>query len=333
MRIGILFGGNSQEHDISIITAYQIKKKMDKDYDVSFIYIDNLNQIYLADKMKLDDFKSNNLKKLKKSNFVMHGVKGNYLDCIILAVHGENVEDGSMAALCRFYHIPYVGSDVLASSISLDKYRCYKMLKGNGIAMLDTILYTYADYLAGRKIDIFPCILKPLYGGSSIGINVCNTYADFDRTIIKSLEYSKELVIQPFYKNIEEYNLAIYENGVSRLERIDLKNDFFTFDDKYNSEFKLMHRSMCDDSLFAKFKDIGRNVYNILNASGIIRIDFFMIDDVIYVNEVNIIPGGLAMYLFDDFNRVIKECIDLAVSKQIKVYDKLKFLANSNINK
>lgn len=333
MNLGILFGGNSLEHEISIITAYQTKKRLEKNHNINMIYIDFENNIYNCNKMELNDFKNNNLKKLKKASLVKNGLKGIMLDCMILSLHGENSEDGIGAALCRFYHIPYVGSDILASSIALDKYRCYKYLSNNGINMIDSILYTYDDYLNGKKIDVFPCIIKPIYGGSSIGIFICNNELELDEKIVESFKSSDQVIIQRYYDNISEFNLAVYENGVSRLDKIDVKNSFFTFEDKYISEFKQMHKAMCDDSLYSNFKEIGRNVYKLLDASGIIRIDFFMIDNDIYVNEVNIIPGGLAMYLFDDFDRVINECINIAIMKKNNIYKKGNFLAKSNINK
>lgn len=333
MNIGILFGGNSLEHEISIVTAFQLKRRLEKDYNVNMIYIDYDNSLYIANKVRLNDFKNNNLKGLKKTSFKDKGVKGIDLDCIILSVHGENAEDGVAAALCRFYHIPYVGSNILASSIALDKYRCYKYLSNNGIKMIDSILYTYEDYLSGKEIGIYPCIIKPLYGGSSIGITVCKSKIELDNKLIEAFKISNRLIVQRYYENIEEYNLALYENGVSRLEKIDIKNDFFTFEDKYASEFKLMHKAMSDDSLYSKFKDIGRSVYNLLEASGIIRIDFFMIENEIYVNEVNIIPGALSMYLFDNFDRVIRECINSSILKKYNIYSKGNFLAKSDINK
>lgn len=333
MKLGILFGGNSQEHEISIVSAYQVKQKLEKSYIINMIYIDFNNNLYNANKMSLDDFKNNNYKKLKKTCFIDKGVKGLEIDCMILAVHGENCEDGIASALCRYYHIPYVGSDILASSIALDKYRSYCYLANNGINMIDSILYTFNDYIAGKLSDVYPCIIKPLYGGSSIGIAVCNNEDEFIGCVKKAFKYCDKVVIQKYYDNIKEYNLAVYENGVSKLEGIELKHKFFTFEDKYASEFKMMHKGMSDDSLYSRFVDVGRRVYNLLAASGIVRIDFFMIDDNIYVNEVNIIPGGLAMYLFDDFNRVIAECIDLAIRKRNVIYKRGSFLAKSNINK
>ena len=174
MKIGILFGGNSLEHEISIISAFQLKKKLESEYDLCMIYIDNESNIYDASKTTLDDFKYNKKNKMKKSSFVLGGIKNTELDCMVLCMHGENGEDGIAAALMRFYKIKYVGSDLFASSICMDKYLTYMYLANCGIKMIDSYIYTYNDYLSGDSILEYPSIVKPLTGGSSIGIYVIN---------------------------------------------------------------------------------------------------------------------------------------------------------------
>ncbi len=333
MNLGILFGGNSLEHEISIVSAYGLKKKLEKNYKITMIYINHKNEVYNANKLTLDDFKYNKFKKLRKTQFLNHGIKKAKLDCCILCLHGENSEDGLGAALCRFYHIPFVGSDILASSIGMDKYVSYLYLSKNGVPMLDSSLYSYEDYLQNKKIDTFPCIIKPLYGGSSIGIYVCNNEEEFNENIVKAFAFGNKFIIQPYFSDLVEYNLAVYDEGFSKLEKIEKKDVIFSFDDKYNESFKLMHQSLKDNSRYEEFSEIAKRVYDLLKCKGIIRIDFFMIKDLIYVNEVNILPGALAMYLFDDFNKVIMHCIKKAITEKEIVYKRGTFLAKSNINK
>ena len=191
MNLGILFGGNSLEHEISIVSAFGLKKKLEEIYQITMIYIDHQNEVFNANSMTLNDFKYNNYKKLKKTRFMHQGVKGKKIDCMVLCVHGENGEDGLAAALCRFYHIPYVGSDILASSIGMDKMICYQYLSKNGIPMIDSLLYTYEDYIQEKKIEVFPCIIKPLNGGSSIGIYVCQTEKEFEDKILSLIHISE----------------------------------------------------------------------------------------------------------------------------------------------
>ena len=216
MKIGIIFGGNSKEHEISIITAYAVKRKLINFYDVKMIYIDFNQNVYDASKLSLNDFKNKKYKKLKKTMLVQHGIKSTSLDCAVLAVHGENCEDGIISALCRFYNIPFVGCDILASSISLDKFATYQYLK-NDLPLIETKRYTRHDFIIGNVVDYFPCILKPTYGGSSIGINICSSKDEFFIKAKESLKECDEIIIQPFYKDIIEYNMAFYENGNSKL--------------------------------------------------------------------------------------------------------------------
>ncbi len=321
------------EHEISIVSAYSLKKKLEDRYKVVMIYIDYQNRVWNVNKMRLDDFKFNRYKKRKKTEFVFHGIKKNFIDCMLLCQHGENGEDGLGAALCRFYHIPYVGSDIMASSIGMDKLTSYRLLSSQNIPMLESMEYSYKDYLNQKKILWYPCIIKPLRGGSSIGIYVCQTEKEFEEKIIKAFEYGKEVLIQPYYESLVEYNLAVYEDGFSRLERIDKKDEIFSFDNKYNESFKLMHQTLEHNSLTKEFEELGRKVYDILRCKGIIRIDFFMIDKRIYVNEVNVLPGALAMYLFEDFKTVIDSCIQKAIRDKMVIYKRGNFLAKSNINK
>lgn len=333
MKIGILFGGNSLEHEISIVTAYSLKKRLEARYDILMLYMDFDNNLFNANKLSFDDFKNNNYKKLKKTYFVNGGIKKSKIDCIVISTHGENSEDGICAALCRNYNISYVGSNVLASSISMDKYAAYQYLKSFNINLIDTYKYDYEDYLNDKKTDVFPCIIKPRHGGSSIGINVCRDESEFFVNIIDSLSSEKELIIQPFCENIVEYNMAFYSGGNSKLEKIDHKDEFFSFDNKYNESFKIMHQSIADEKFESRFIEVGRRVYDALGCKGIIRIDFFMLDDEIYVNEINIIPGALAMYLFNDFDSIIDECINTALLDKPYKYSKGTFLNKSTITK
>jgi D-alanine-D-alanine ligase len=194
-------------------------------------------------------------------------------------------------------------------------------------------MYTYNDYLSGDSLLEYPSIVKPLNGGSSIGIYVVNNKKEERDVLLKAFEVSKELLVQKYYDNIVEYNLAIDSLGESHLERIVKKDNIFSFNNKYNESFKQMHQAIDDDLLYDDFKEIGRNVYTLIKAKGIIRIDFFLIDGVIYVNEINIIPGALAMYLYEDFNSVVTKEIEMELLRKDKVYSKGNFLISSNIHK
>ncbi len=328
IRLGILFGGRSYEHEISIITAYQLKKKLEKEYELHFIYVSLNGDFYNADRMELNDFKVENKTKLKKLN-----LKKLNLAAVVIAMHGENGEDGLGAAFAKLNHLKYVGCDLLAASICMDKYKSYLYLNSNGIPMVNTLRYTYQDYLSGQMLEEFPCIVKPVKGGSSLGIVVIKKPEDCQKLLKTAFEYSHELVVQPYYEELEEYNLALSEDEISILEKIHKKDDIFSFENKYSDSFKLMHQGLVEQEDYEAFTDIGRRVYDFLGAHGIIRIDFFKINNQIYVNEVNTTPGALAMYLFPDFNQVFKKTLDRVLRTEEKSYPNSHFLIKNNITK
>ncbi len=328
MKLGIIFGGKSYEHEISVITAFQLKKKLEKEYELHMIYVSLEGKIYNADKMKLKDFKFNHYKKLKKLKLHKWG-----LNVLVGAMHGENGEDGLAAAFAKIHNIKYFGCDLFASSLCLDKYRTYLYLSNNGVKMVKTMYYTYEDYLKNKKIKYMPCIIKPLCGGSSIGISIAKTEEELDSKLNEAFSYSKEVIIEPYYEELLEFNLALNEKNFSQLEEIHKKDEIFSFENKYSDSFKVIHQSIIEHNRYDEFCKIARKVYNLIGAKGIIRLDFFMIDGVIYVNEVNTTPGALAMYLFEDFNQIFSEALKNCLAEEDKKYPNTHFLLKNNINK
>jgi D-alanine-D-alanine ligase len=222
---------------------------------------------------------------------------------------------------------------MLSGSISIDKYITYNYLSNNGIKMIDSYLYTYNDYIKGVELKEYPLILKPIYGGSSIGIYIIKDEEEKKQMLNLAFKSSDKLLVQKYYDNIIEYNLALDDIGYSKLERIVKKDDIFSFNNKYNESFKQFHQAIGEDILYDEFKVVARRVYELLKCSGIIRIDFFLIDGIIYVNEVNTTPGALAMYLYDDFISVIRRLINKRLLEKYIIYEKGDFLLSSNINK
>ncbi len=328
MRLGIIFGGASYEHEISIITAYQVKKKIEREYEIHLVFVDLKGQFFNADRMKLSDFKLGNTKKLKKLK--LEKLK---LDVIVGAMHGENGEDGLASAFARIHGIRYLGCDMLAGALSIDKYRSYLYLAKNGIKMVKTVLYTYDDFLKNKKVPFTPCIIKPIYGGSSIGIQIAMSHEELSSKLAEAFGFTKEVILEPYYEALEEFNLALNETTLSNLEKINKKDEIFSFENKYSDSFKVIHQSIIEHEKYDEFSKIARKVYQLIHASGIIRIDFFLINDVIYVNEINTTPGALSMYLFTDFNQVFKDSLKFCLSEPKKSYPNSHFLLKNDINK
>lgn len=328
MNIGIIFGGKSFEHEISVITAYQVKKKLEEMYKISMLYVDINGVVWDSTKSLLNDYKIGK-PKLKKLN-----INRLNLNVIVGCMHGENGEDGYAYNFARINNIKYFGTKGFGSSICMDKYKSFNYLTNNGIKMVDTYVYTFNDYLTGKLIENFPVIVKPIYGGSSLGVVVIRNKDELVEGLIEAFTYTDTLVVQPFVEQVVEYNMALTEEDYSVLERINHKSEIFSYQNKYSDSFKLLHQELTNMDKLEEFKTIGRRVYEILSLNGIVRIDFFLIDDEIYVNEINTTPGALSIYLFDDFMEVFNKSLNYVLKENYVKY-KLNYsiLKNSNINK
>ncbi len=309
----ILFGGESLEHEISIITAYQIKEYIN---DGRLIYINKNGELFLADKLSLDDFKNNKLKGLKKIWFYKGGFKTKFksyrINSAIIALHGKNGEDGAAKGLLNIYGIPSVGPDILSSAIFMNKAVSHELLKDKGFNVTDFYLLNRTDFIFSRYQNTYPCIIKPNNGGSSIGVHICYNDADFVVNARKTFDLCNEIIVEEYLENIEEYNVAVAKGYISNAYMINNEGDFFSFTDKYDNLEKV-NVIVKNNDLAIKLKDIARRIYKEFNLTGIIRVDFLVKENNIYVCELNTIPGGLANYMFDDFSKVINSEIEKAV--------------------
>ena len=315
MRVGLLFGGKSFEHDISIITANIIYHSIKDKYEVLLLYIDKEGKLYLPKEMIVDDFVRG--KNYKKFNFVEGGIKKHLkkikLEVIISAMHGLNGEDGLSAFLSEFYNIPYVGSNRISSGILMDKYFTYAVLHANKIKTISTKYYFKND-----KIDIkkLPIIVKPARLGSSIGIKKISNIEELNDGISHAFKFDEKIIIQPYIESFRECNQGAFKyNGkieLSNIEEVYKSKDILSFDDKYiQSKVQRNRIFICDELLINKISELTEKIYKLFDLSGVVRIDYMIIDGEVYVNEVNTIPGSLAYYLFD-------EAFDIIIDKMIK---------------
>ena len=191
MNIGVIFGGRSVEHDISIITGLQVINGLDKNkYNIVPIYLSKDNYIYCNKKYK----KLENIKKistkigansfLKKKRGIASGQslrklqKKKKIDLIFNCTHGAGAEDGIVSGMLEFINIPYTSSNILSSSIAQDKDMTKKLLSAIGIPLLDHIVIKHKDKRNILEIikDInYPVIIKPAHLGSSIGIYIASS--------------------------------------------------------------------------------------------------------------------------------------------------------------
>ena len=261
IKVGVIFGGETVEHEVSIITAIQAINNMDKDkYDIIPIYISK-DLVWYTGHMLTDidvykDFDS--LKKyakrvclIKKDNrFVLQATHGIFkreiaeIDIAFPIVHGKGVEDGSIAGYLEMLGIPYVGPKVLGASIGQDKVVQKQVMESASIPVPKYTWFYDTEYLSESEEILknikklgYPVIVKPARLGSSVGIKVAKTEKEVDNCINEAIKYDNKIVVEEMIDNLMEVNCSVLGNyefqETSAIDEMLTKNEFLTYEDKY----------------------------------------------------------------------------------------------------
>lgn len=348
LNVGILFGGKSVEHDISIITALQVYENIDKlKYNIIPLYLTSRNEIYTGKKyFKLDTYK----KAIKDNPHILTFYKGAHIlqslgkkfqkrkkiDVIFNCVHGKGLEDGTIAGFLEFIAIPYTSSSILPSALSQDKDISKNILTKINIPVLESTVVTEENktkiYELINNLN-FPQIIKPAHLGSSIGINVAENIEEAVKHIQKALCYDNKVILEPYLENFKEYNIAVYKRKnkyiFSSIEEITKANQIFDFNEKYINHHKDMNHVIIKDlELIKLIQEEALKIYQKFELSGIVRLDFIY-KDKLYLNEINTIPGAMANYLFKDKNLSFSVLIDEQIKEAFLEHTKRTRLINT----
>ena len=242
MKLTILFGGASFEHEISIVSAITVKEKLST-FDLSFIFCDADHLFFLIDpnKMKATTFSKGEYKKMPQLSLVngSFGQKSmfgsvNHSSTILNLIHGGDGEDGSIAALLDFFSINYIGPRVDASVFSYDKRYTKYLCEARNIK---SVAYNIATSTDMKNFDIeYPLIVKPSTLGSSIGVSIVKEESQLDYALDVGFEYDNSLLIEPFIEGVKEYNLAgCMIDGKIEFSIVEepQKEEFLDFEKKY----------------------------------------------------------------------------------------------------
>jgi D-alanine-D-alanine ligase len=331
MTIAILFGGSSFEHEISIVSTITMKKVF-KNTPLKFIFIDSDRSFYAieSENMKSKYFSSGEYKKAKKlslnhdgfSSSSLFGNKPFDFDVALNLVHGRDGEDAKIASLMEFYDIAYISPRIEASVVSYNKLYTKLIAKELGIK---TIAYQHLHKNSARELNFdLPVIVKPSRLGSSIGVSIVKNQEEFDYALDVAFELDSDVVIEPFIEGIKEYNQAGAKSSQWELSIIEepQKEEFLDFDKKYMdfSRDGKVSQANIDEELKNKIQQSFKSIYDPLFLGSIIRCDFFVIDNEVYLNEINPIPGSMANYLFEDFEAMfLRLANNLPNEKEIKI--------------
>lgn len=260
IKVGVIFGGESVEHEVSIISAVQAMYKMDNQkYEIIPIYISKNGEWYTGEILKdIETFKDMSLLKRYTKNVVLMKKDGLFvlqnkrglkrivkdIDLVFPIVHGNNVEDGALQGYLRTLGIPFVGSDVTPSAVAQDKVFQRVIWEKENIPVPKHVWFYDTDYITDKDETIekveklkYPLIIKPATLGSSVGIGTAKNTEELKEKIEEAIRYDKKIIVEEMVPNLIEVNISILGNStstsLSELERVLTDNELLTYEDKY----------------------------------------------------------------------------------------------------
>lgn len=361
IRVGVFFGGKSVEHEVSVISGLQAYNSFNREkYEPIAIYITKENELYTGEAIADIANYKNIPELLKKSTRVFFMYEQNKLqliqypvkkfgssvvaeiDVAFPVVHGANVEDGSLQGFLRHYNIPFVGCDVMASAVTMDKYVMKTVLKDNDIPVLDCVTLNVKEYqreeeTAYTRVEeriAYPVIIKPVNLGSSVGIKVAKDREGLREALEYAFTFGPKVLVERAIMNLREINCAVlgdYEQAqASECEEPISSDEILSYEDKYvagskngSEGMRTARRELPANLTPEKREEIRQmavKTFQVLNCNGVSRIDF-MIDkdtDQVYVNEINPIPGSLAFYLWEALGKPYAELLDDMIKLALK---------------
>lgn len=266
IRLGVIFGGESVEHEVSIISAIQAMNKMDNEkYEIIPIYITKDREWYTGEMLKeietysdlslIKRYAKNVILYTKNGKFILQNKKGlrrtvKEIDMAFPIVHGTNVEDGVLQGYLQSIGIPFVGGDVYASVVGQDKLFMKEIFSSQDIPVCKYTWFYDNEYEEDpdkifdniKKLG-YPVIVKPATLGSSVGIKTAVDKEEVKEAIDDAIKYDHKIIVEKLVENLMEVNISVlgnYENQqVSAIEQVMSTNKFLTYEDKYIGSSKV----------------------------------------------------------------------------------------------
>jgi len=379
INLAVLFGGRSVEHEVSVISAVQAMASMNKEkYNIIPVYMTKKSEFYTGEKLfDINSFKdipallsectecvfvrSEGKVQLIRQKTKMFG--SNLISDVDIAfpiVHGTNVEDGALQGYLQTLDLPYVGCDVLASAVGMDKFTMKILLKDAGFPVLDCCRFSSFEL---NKIDDcvskveskfpYPVIVKPVNLGSSVGISKANDRDGLIKSMEDAFAFSDRVLVEPAVVKLKEINCSVVgdseeaEASVCEEPVQASEDDILSYQQKYvgggksggskgMATLKRKIPAEITPEQDAYIKKIAVDAFKYLNCNGVTRIDFMldMATDKIYINEINTIPGSLAFYLWEakgvKYSALLERMIQLAL-KRHRQSEKINYSFDTNI--
>ncbi len=356
IRLGLIFGGRSAEHEVSLMSARSVLKAINKDkYDVTLIGITKEGKwIAGGDPMRaltagdMADMSEAALlgEPGKRELLALHEQPGSRavqlssvteLDVIFPLLHGPYGEDGTVQGLLELADLPYVGAGVLGSSLAMDKGVCKEILRANGVPVVDWLVALRSEIERGpeavaRRAEAkfaYPIFTKPANLGSSVGVVKAHDHAELIEALKESARYDRRVLIERGV-NAREIEVSVLGNDApvaSVAGEVVPSREFYSYEAKYidNASDLIIPAPIAAETM-ARAQDYAVRAFKAIDAAGMARVDFLLDrdSDELYLGEINTIPGftQISMYpkLWEasgvSYSELIDRLIELALERQ-----------------
>ncbi len=344
-RIAILFGGRSAEHEISLQSAENVYDAIDKKkYDIVLIGIDKKGKWHNTLSLKEISESSSDVL-LQPARLAENAVKSlkprantsitqviNALDVVFPVLHGPYGEDGSVQGLLKLINVPYVGAGILASAVGMDKDIMKRLLRDAGLPIAKFLVYEEQDreqinFERVKKELGLPVFVKPANLGSSVGVSKVQNESELRKAVEEAFQFDRKLLIEECIHGREiECSVLGNEHPIASLPgEVIPQKGFYSYEAKYLDENGAILEipAKLDKDIVRRIQAIALKAFKTLCGEGMSRVDMFLQNGKIYVNEVNTIPGftRISMYpkLWEasgiSYSELIDRLIDLAIER------------------
>ncbi|MDD8018551.1 MAG: D-alanine--D-alanine ligase [Bacteroidota bacterium] len=325
IKVGILFGGRSAEHEVSLVSAASVINALDKNkYDIVPIgitkdgrWLSAVNAVQLLkDHSPLESLPEHVLLPDPRKQSLVNvsqafPLSAQHLDVIFPVIHGTYGEDGTIQGLFELADIPYVGAGVLGSAVGMDKVIAKQLLQQEKIPVTPGISFLYSEYvkkpkdyiLSAEKKLHYPCFVKPPNQGSSVGISKAHNRVELIDAIELAARYDRKILIEKAVVKSREIEVSVLGNDepqASVLGEIIPSNEFYDYDAKYvDGKSVSVIPAKLSKALVKKIQLCAVKAFKILECAGMARVDFLVQKNGrFYLNEINTIPGftSISMY-------------------------------------
>ncbi|TKI56233.1 D-alanine--D-alanine ligase [Brevibacillus antibioticus] len=339
IRLGIIYGGKSSEHEVSLRTAMSIMQAVDANkYEVTPVYV-QLDGAWVTGETlagqlpdKIEALRLSAKTPKSGSLFAMN----EQMDVVFPVVHGPFGEDGTIQGLLELANIPYVGTGVMASAIGMDKWMMKTVFAQAGLPQVKYVGFLRSQWEKGQD-DVmdrierelgYPCFVKPANMGSSVGINKAKNREELKHALEVAAKFDRRLIVEEFVQ-ARELEIGVLGNEellTSVVGEVIAAKEFYDYEAKYKGAgTELSIPAIVPEHVSKQIADIAKQAFQALDGSGLSRIDFFWDEknDKLYINEVNTMPGftPFSMYpmLFQaagvSYSELIDRLVQLAIER------------------